>query len=130
RLPARREAWYDRARTMLPKLVRLYANNYRCFVNFELRPGRRSLLLGYNGSGKSSVFDVLRAVRLLVAFNTDAKDAFPIDTVTKFSGSSKQRIELDVDTERGVIRYVLVLAHDLENKTVTITLEELSLDNK
>jgi len=48
---------------MRPKLSRLYINNYRCFVNFELRPGGRSLLLGYNGTGKSSIFDVLAALQ-------------------------------------------------------------------
>src|SRR5262249_26891149 len=55
-----------RSWTMHARIARLYVNNYRCFVNFELRPGRRSLLLGYNGSGKSSAFDVLHAIRDLV----------------------------------------------------------------
>jgi predicted ATPase len=110
------------------RLARLYASNYRCLVNFELRPERRSLLLGYNGSGKSSVLDVLQAIRLLVVFNADAKDAFPTDTVTKFSEANKQRLELEIDTERGMLRYALLLAHDLEEKTAAITLEELTLD--
>jgi predicted ATPase len=115
---------------MHPRIARLYANNYRCFVNFELRPERRSLLLGYNGSGKSSVFDVLYAIRSLVWSNVDAKDAFPSDTAAKFSGSSEQRFELDVETERGMLRYALLLAHDLEKNTAAITFEELSLDDK
>jgi predicted ATPase len=115
---------------MPPRIVRLYANNYRCFVNFELRPGRRSLLVGYNGAGKSSVFDVLTAIRLLVVGNRDAKDAFPTHTVTRFAGSSDQRVELDIETQHGMIRYVLRLTHDLEKATVAIVLEELTLGGK
>jgi predicted ATPase len=115
---------------MHPRITRLYANNYRCLVNFELRPERRALLIGYNGAGKSSVLDVLHAIRSLVVFNADAKEAFPASDVTKFSGASKQRVELDVETDRGVLRYALLLAHDLEKRTVTIALEELSFDDK
>ncbi len=115
---------------MPSRIARLYVDNYRSFVNFELRPGRRSLLLGYNGSGKSSVFDVLDAIKKLVAFNADLKDFYPTDTVAKFGGSSEQRFELDIGTERGLLRYALHVAHDLKEKTAAITLEELSLDDK
>jgi predicted ATPase len=118
------------SQTMPPRIVRLYINNYRCFVNFELRPGRRSLLLGYNGSGKSSVFDALYALRGLVVFNADAKEALSANAVAKFGGSSEQRFELDVQTKHGLLRYVLLVAHNLEEKLAAITLEELSLDDK
>jgi AAA15 family ATPase/GTPase len=46
-------------------LKRLYIDNFRCFVNFEYKPERKQLLLGANGSGKSSL---LEAVRLLKEF--------------------------------------------------------------
>jgi predicted ATPase len=115
---------------MPSRITRLYANNYRCFVNFELRPARRCLLLGYNGSGKSSVFDVLYAIKRLVWSSKNANDAFPTDTVTKFGGSSEQQFELDVETERGMLRYALHLAHDFEEQTGAITLEELKLNDK
>lgn len=115
---------------MPSRIARLYANNYRCLVNFELTPGRRSLLLGYNGSGKSSVFDVLLAVHMLVIGGSEAKEAFPVDTVTKFTGSNKQRFELDVQTDRGTLHYELALLHDMEKKIAAITLEALTLDDR
>ncbi|MEP7119585.1 MAG: AAA family ATPase [Byssovorax sp.] len=115
---------------MQPRITRLYINNYRSFVNFELRPGRRSLLLGYNGSGKSSVFDVVTGIRDLVRTNSDVKEVFPTDTVTKFGGSPEQRFELDIDTERGMLRYALRVSHQLEEKTATIASEELTLEGK
>lgn len=39
-------------------LTCLYVDNYKCLVNFELRFGDATLLLGTNGAGKSSVLDL------------------------------------------------------------------------
>jgi len=36
-------------------IKRLYVDNYKCLVNFDLKLDELSLLLGLNGSGKSSV---------------------------------------------------------------------------
>ena len=44
-------------------LKRIYIDNFRCFVNFEYKPERKQLLLGANGSGKSSLLDAIRAVQ-------------------------------------------------------------------
>lgn len=44
-------------------LKRLYIDNFRCFVNFEYKPERKQLLLGANGSGKSSLLDAIRVVK-------------------------------------------------------------------
>ncbi|MGB6947024.1 MAG: ATP-binding protein [Bryobacteraceae bacterium] len=47
-------------------LTRLYIDNFRCFVGFEYKPARRNLILGRNGSGKSSLMDALSLLRRLV----------------------------------------------------------------
>jgi len=48
-------------------LKRIFADNFRALVNFEFRPGpRMSLLLGGNGTGKTTVFDVLGSLRDLL----------------------------------------------------------------
>jgi predicted ATPase len=44
-------------------LTRLYIDNFRCLVNFEYRPKRRQLIVGRNGSGKTSFLDALFYVR-------------------------------------------------------------------
>lgn len=42
-------------------LTRLHVDNWRSFVNFEVKLGTGVvLLLGDNGSGKTGIFDVLR----------------------------------------------------------------------
>lgn len=47
-------------------LTRLYADNFRCLVNFEFRPQPVQLLMGRNATGKSSVLDLLTLVRAFV----------------------------------------------------------------
>ncbi len=46
-------------------LTGLYANNFRCLVEFETKFDSFGVLCGPNGSGKSSVFDVLQLIRSL-----------------------------------------------------------------
>ena len=47
-------------------MKRLYIDNFRCFVNFEYKPERKQLLLGANGSGKSSLLDAIQTVKEFV----------------------------------------------------------------
>ena len=60
-------------------LRRLYVDNYKCLVDFDLPLRELSLLLGPNGAGKTSVLDVVFALRQVlegVAGITD-DEAFP-----------------------------------------------------
>ena len=61
---------------------RLWVDNYKCLVNFELRLGETALLLGANGSGKTSVLDVVRALRQLLSGTVRVADpdVFPTRT--------------------------------------------------
>ena len=106
-------------------LTRLYAHNYRCFVNFELSPGSNGLLLGYNGAGKTSVFHVLGAIQDLVVWNKEVAEAFPSDTLTFFGEGTRQRFEVDVQSPHGPMRYVLVLDHNVEHETAVIVNEDV-----
>lgn len=107
-------------------LKRLYANNYRCFVNFEVRPARTGLLLGYNGVGKSSVFDVIGAIQDLIVMNEEVSEAFLSDTLSRFSDERSQRFEIDVESPHGSISYALLLHHDPEREACTIVSEEVA----
>ena len=53
---------------------RLYVDNYKCLVNFDLEFQDLTLLLGRNGTGKTSVLDdYLRAPRTLERQSQDRR---------------------------------------------------------
>ncbi len=113
---------------MPPKLERLFVHNYRCFENFELRPEGRSLLLGYNGTGKTSIFDVLAAIQDMIVWNKDASEVFPKHTLGLPTGSLEQRFEIDVASEWGMFRYALHVSHDDLRNASRIVSEKITLD--
>ncbi|MBM5818084.1 MAG: hypothetical protein FJ083_16385 [Cyanobacteria bacterium K_Offshore_surface_m2_239] len=49
-------------------LKRLYVDNYRSLVNFELHFSPLTLLTGSNGSGKSSILNIFFALRALLCW--------------------------------------------------------------
>ncbi len=57
-------------------LTRLYVDNFLCLVNFELPLGERNVLIGANGSGKTSVLEVLRRIRALISRSEQLEDVF------------------------------------------------------
>ncbi len=55
-------------------LTRLFVDNFKSFVNFEYRPDPIQLILGANGSGKSSLLDALLFLRQFVNRGDKADD--------------------------------------------------------
>ena len=91
-------------------LTRLYATNYRCLVNFEFKPTAKQLIIGRNGSGKSTVFDVLAMLRDFVARDVSCEDCLGGETRTRWQNANEQRFELDVGGDGGKYRYALTVA--------------------
>jgi hypothetical protein len=90
-------------------LVRLYATNYRCLVNFEFRPSAKQLIIGRNGTGKTTVFDVLGMLRDLAAFGRPCENYLGGRTRTRWQDVTEQRFELDVQGNGGEYHYTLVV---------------------
>lgn len=112
------------------RIARLYVSNYRCLVDFELHPGPRTLLLGDNGAGKSSVFEVLAGVQDVVCRGEAVDLAFPTSRLTKLCVRPLQRFELDVESEWGTFRYSLAVAHKRDREEPKIESEEVLLNGK
>ncbi len=91
-------------------LKRLYIDNFRCFVNFEFKPERKQLLLGANGTGKSSLLD---AIRLLRSFLEVRGSSFEIQ-------QESQRSKTQWQTRGG---QVFELAAEIEGSTYLYRLE-------
>ncbi|HEV7504306.1 MAG TPA: AAA family ATPase [Thermoanaerobaculia bacterium] len=94
-------------------LKRIFADNFRALVNFELRPGHLSLLLGGNGSGKTSVFDVLGKLHDLIVLGLPASELFSF-TRTRWETRDVQRFEVDLQSNGETYRYALEVQHPEE----------------
>ena len=90
-------------------LKRLYIDNFRCFSNFELSLDSMDLLLGANGSGKSTIFDVLAKVQNFVAFGQKVERTFSEADITRWSKLKVQRFELSVKIGDDVYLYELTI---------------------
>ena len=110
-------------------LKRLYVDNYRCLVNFELPLSELTLLLGPNGTGKTSVFDVVHGIRQLldgVAKVTDP-DAFPTSTLTRWQDRPLQVFELTMELAgEDEMSYRLEVEHERQTRRASIALERLT----
>lgn len=92
-------------------LTRIYADNFRCLVNFELKLDRLTLLMGPNGSGKTSVFEVLRRLQQFMAGDGKIQQAFPARDLTRWQARTEQRFELDLQVGDDLLNYVLSVEH-------------------
>lgn len=111
---------------------RLYIDNFKCLVNFELNLQDLTLLLGPNGVGKTAVLDVLFAVRQLlsgVAKVTDAR-VFPTPTLTRWQQRDTQVVEIDATLDEHEYRYRLEVQHERPTRRARIMLERLELNGK
>ncbi len=111
-------------------LKRLYANNYRCLVNFEIGFDKLTLLVGPNGAGKSTLFDVLFGIRRLIVDNTKVDEVFPQEDLTAWVDITEQSFELDVQSEYGLFSYRLVISHNPDINKQRIDHEYLRCDGK
>ena len=109
-------------------LQRLYIDNYKCLVNFELPLQELSLLLGRNGVGKTSVLDVVFALRRLLsgAVTVTSPDAFPTRTLTRWQNRDLQTFEIEVRLGEETFRYRLEVQHQRVARQGRIRREELT----
>jgi predicted ATPase len=108
---------------------RLYIDNFKCLVNFELNLQDLTLLVGPNGVGKTSVLDVVFALRQLLAGTAKVTDlgAFPTSTLTRWQKRNMQVFELDAVLEGIDYRYRLEVEHDPTNRRARVGLERLEM---
>lgn len=106
-------------------IKRIYIDNFRCFVNFEYRPAPLQLLFGTNGTGKSTVFEVLAALRQFITWGDAAEKTFPAHTLTAWQSRPEQTFELELDGNDGTYTYKLVIEHNRALSKNRVKLEDL-----
>jgi len=111
-------------------LTRLYIDNFRCFVNFEFKPGRRQLILGPNGSGKSSLMDALLLIRRLAWRGESLHETGILDQVTRWMWNPSQTFELEVSLDDQTYIYRLMLELSGSPATQAVMSETVHLGGK
>ncbi len=113
-------------------IKRLYVDNYKCLVNFELPLQELTLLLGPNGVGKTAVLDVVFALQRLLAGDAKVtdKDVFPPRTLTRWQQRNTQVFELDLAIKGDELRYRLEVEHDRSSNRARIASEKLQSQGK
>ncbi len=106
-------------------LTRVYIDNFRSFQNFEYRPERKQLLLGANGSGKTSLLEVIRRLKSFVSGGTNL---FTQSTRTRWVDSPKQVFELEARLSGKQFEYRLELDYSGPAKEQAVVLERLSVN--
>lgn len=111
-------------------LTRVYIDNYKCFSNFEWKPGKLVLLAGRNGSGKSALMEVLGGVTGMFWLPITLGRQFPSTTLTRWDQRKEQRIELDVTAGGETFHYALRLDHARSKGRVFIAEERLCVGER
>jgi predicted ATPase len=111
-------------------LKRIYIDNYRCLVNFDLALDRISLLLGLNGSGKSTVFEVLNSLQKFIGGQARVDDVFSSKTLNRWDQRLTQNFELEVSGATGTYVYQLAIEHDKARQKARVQKEILLLDGR
>lgn len=118
-------------------LRRLEIKNYRCFSDVSIEFGKVNLLLGLNGSGKSTVIDALQGLRELIVHDRKVEEVFPSSTLPRRqmidAESMEQVFSLEFVFAEVSFTYEIRIRHDRtrqipESTSTGIHLERVWLD--
>jgi predicted ATPase len=111
--------------------TRCYAENYRCLSSFTLPLEPLSVLLGANGSGKSTVLFLIANLRDFILGRGRSLDLFPPETLTRWDKRIEQTFELGLRLDHGEYTYRLRVRHEAPERALNKVVEEtLSLDGR
>ncbi|WP_233787344.1 hypothetical protein [Dulcicalothrix desertica] len=88
-----------------------------------------NLFLGSNGTGKSTVFEVLQKIQLFISGDSKIEAIFKSKDCTRWQISKIQRFELEILNHDGVYRYELGINHENQDKC-RVDYEHLWFDNQ
>ncbi len=83
---------------------RIYIDNYKCCVNLDITFESINLLLGDNGAGKSTVFEVLQKLQQLIGHGRSISALFLTEELTRWQKTNRQRFELALEGNGGTYK--------------------------
>ncbi len=112
-------------------LQRLYVHNFRCLENFELnlKDLPSSLLIGKNGSGKSTVRDVLEIFQKIGRGTNRISELVKLKDFTQGRTETPIRFEIEVLLEGKLYQYTLALELPDNFKELRVLEEQLKIDD-
>jgi energy-coupling factor transporter ATP-binding protein EcfA2 len=115
-------------------ITRLYANNFRCLVTFEVRFDSFGVLCGPNGAGKSSVFDVIGMLCNLATGEALLGGAGERDIPSlEFTGwldSMVQEFEIDIEVDGHAFGYLIHLEQRSSELKPRVLREQATCDRR
>ena len=111
-------------------LTRFYADNFRCLANFELELDEANVFLGANGTGKTSVLEVLRKIQDLISRGRRIEQVFPARDLSLGQDRNTQRFSIEACIDHQFYRYELTVEHDLDLGKMRISKEVLEHDGR
>lgn len=111
-------------------LTRLFADNFRCLVNFELKLDAKNVLMGNNGAGKSATLQALAHLRRLVLGEGQVRDVFNKPSLTRWDRRIVQTFELDARLPEGDYSYHIAVEHSQTADLCKVSAERLTCSGK
>lgn len=102
----------------------IYIDNFRTLSNFRINPVEFQLLLGENGSGKTSVFDAIRCIQRLMR-NEHVANIFNKNSLTKWDKRLSQTIKISLIIDNEEYSYELTIEYTHQDDKQRIGREEL-----
>src|SRR5580658_7019862 len=111
-------------------LTRLYIDNFRCFERFEWKDiGRKQLILGRNGTGKTSLVDALHYMAVF-ARGGPVDRLFKLSQRTRWLEQPEQTFELEAQLQGDSYFYRLVIESSRERALAAVQSETLRRNNE
>lgn len=109
----------------------LYVDNYKTLVNTKIVFSGLNILIGKSGSGKSTIFEILGALRAFIMGEKRVSECFQAATLTKWQNVPLQTIELVVSVAENEYTYHLEIEHkDEERQQSRVKKEQVLFGDK
>ena len=113
-------------------IQRFYVHNYRCLENFELPVSRRpsTLLIGKNGSGKSSVGRALEFLQQVARGVNRVGDLVKLTDFTRGRSGEPLRFEIEILLREKTYEYIIALELPPGFRELRVAEEKLTVDGQ
>lgn len=106
----------------------LKVDNFRSLVNFKINFTAMNILLGKNGSGKSTVFEVISNLKSFIKGDCTVDDVFEFDSLTRWQLVPIQTFSLCIESNSVDYVYSLEIEFNNELKKCRVKKESVTYD--